>query len=308
MPNIMASTNQSPEYQQAEKKFQLAQTDEERIVCLEEMIRTAPKHKSSDSMRANLRTRYIKLKAKLENKKTQKRGSGKQSIKKEGLQAVLIGLTNSGKSSILASLTNAHPEISPIMFTTRVPGIGTLDFERVKIQLVDLPAIESEFFDLGIVNTADVLLIVINQIEDLNQIYQFLSRATGEKLIVFNKIDTFDESEKRKIDARLKTKKLDFILFSSITKENLLELKEKIFQKFNKIRIYTKQPKKSRDLDPIIMNPESTVKDVAEKIFHGFSSQVKEARVTGPSSKFPNQKVGLEHVLKDRDVIEFHTR
>ena len=52
----------------------------------------------------------------------------------------------------------------------------------------------------------------------------------------------------------------------------------------------------------------STVKDIAEKILHGLSKQVKETRITGPSSKFPNQKTGLDHVLKDKDIVEFHTR
>ena len=56
------------------------------------------------------------------------------------------------------------------------------------------------------------------------------------------------------------------------------------------------------------MNPNSTVKDVAEKILHGFSERVKETKITGPSSKFPNQKVGLQHQLKDLDVVEFRTR
>ena len=48
------------------------------------------------------------------------------------------------------------------------------------------------------------------------------------------------------------------------------------------------------------------LKDVAEKIFHGLSDNIRESRVTGPSSKFPNQKVGLNHILKDKDIIEFH--
>jgi ribosome-interacting GTPase 1 len=57
-----------------------------------------------------------------------------------------------------------------------------------------------------------------------------------------------------------------------------------------------------------VLNENSTVKDVAEKIFHGLSRNVKETRVTGPSSKFPNQKVSLEHTLKDRDIVEFWLR
>lgn len=303
----MASTNQSPEYQQAEKKFLLAQTDEERLVCLEEMMRTAPKHKSSDSMRANIRTRYIKLKEKMERVKKQKRASSKPSIKKAELQACLIGLTNSGKSSILASLTNAKPEISPVQFTTKEPIIGTLDFEHIKIQLVDLPAVESEFFDSGIANTSDVLLIIITNIEDIEKILPFLEKSSAARFFVFNKIDLLDENEKRKLEARLKSNKIEYILFSAVTKENTHEFVEKIFFKFNKIRIYTKQPKKPADKDPVILEKNSTIKQLADKIFHGLSSQVKEARVTGPSSKFPNQKVGLEHELKDKDIVEFKT-
>jgi ribosome-interacting GTPase 1 len=73
------------------------------------------------------------------------------------------------------------------------------------------------------------------------------------------------------------------------------------------IRVFTKEPGKPRTEDPIVLSKNSTVKDVAEKILKGFSKKVKETRVTGPSSKFPNQKVGLSHILKDLDIVEFHT-
>jgi len=303
----MASTNQSPEYQQAEKRFLQAQTDEDRVVCLEEMIRFAPKHKAGESMRANLKTRYIKLKEKLERVKKTKKSSGKPSLRKEELQACLIGMASSGKSSILASLTNAKPEISSYQYTTKFPIVGTLDYSNVKIQLVDLPAVESEYFDQGIANTADVLLLVITSLEEFHKIEKYLEKSIGSRLIILNKIDLLDENEKRRAEARLRSNKIDFVMYSSKTKENIELLKERIFQKFNKIRIYTKQPKHPADSDPVIMLPESTVKQVADKIFHGFSDKVKEARVTGPSSKFPNQKVGLEHVLKDKDIVEFKT-
>jgi len=303
----MASTNQSPEYQQAEKHFLQAQTDEERVACLEEMIRFAPKHKAGESMRANLKTRYIKLKEKLERIKKTKKSSGKPSLRKEELQACLIGLTSSGKSSILASLTNAKPETSINMYTTKFPIVGTLDYNHVKIQLVDLPAVESEYFDQGIANTSDVVLIVITSLEEYSKIEKYLGKAVGNKLVIFNKIDLLDENEKRKAEARLRSNKIDFVMFSSETKENIELLKERMFKKFNKMRIYTKQPKHPPDKDPVIMLPMSTVKQVANKIFHGFSDKVKEARVTGPSSKFPNQKVGLDHILKDKDIVEFKT-
>ena len=73
------------------------------------------------------------------------------------------------------------------------------------------------------------------------------------------------------------------------------------------IRVYMKEPGKAATTIPAVLPVGSNVKDVAEGIFHGFFRTVRETRVTGPSAKFANQKVGLTHVLKDRDVIEFHT-
>jgi ribosome-interacting GTPase 1 len=106
----------------------------------------------------------------------------------------------------------------------------------------------------------------------------------------------------------LQSKKYNFVLISTKTKEGIEELKNKIFQSFDKIRIYTKEPGKEKSPKPMILGPESTIKDFAEKILKGFSSKVRESKIWGPSSKFPGQKVGLQHKLKDLDVIEFKTR
>jgi hypothetical protein len=73
------------------------------------------------------------------------------------------------------------------------------------------------------------------------------------------------------------------------------------------IRVYTKEPGKSPSPIPVILKEGSTVRDVAESILKGFSQRVKETKITGPSSKFPNQIVGLNHVLKDKDIVEFKT-
>ena len=40
----------------------------------------------------------------------------------------------------------------------------------------------------------------------------------------------------------------------------------------------------------------------------GPDGKVKETRIWGPSSKFSGQVVGLKHVLKDMDVVEFKTK
>ena len=100
----MASTNQSPFYQKAEQEFHEATTDEERIACLEIMMKECPKHKSSENMRKNLTNRYKKLKENITKQKRSGKG-GQAGIRKTDMQCVLAGFPNVGKSTIFKTLT-----------------------------------------------------------------------------------------------------------------------------------------------------------------------------------------------------------
>lgn len=301
--------NANYKFANAQEKYYSASTDEEKLEALEEMLRTMPSHKGAENLRKNLRTRYKKLKQELERSK-KKRGSGKSGIKKGEMQAVLVGLTNSGKSSILKILTNAQPRIASYGFTTTEPEIGILNYANCNIQVVDLPPIASASFDKGITNNADTLLIVIEKIHEIPAVMeQIRQNKKAEKIIIFNKIDLYNEDIKRKIRETLRSKKYNFSMMSTFTKEGVEDLKEKIFKSFNIMRVYTKHPGKREKLDnvPVILQPNSTLQDVAEKILHDYSKKVKYAKITGPSCKFPNQKVGLKHIVKDKDVVEFFT-
>jgi uncharacterized protein len=303
----MASTNQSPEFLAAQKRYLNAETDESKLLALEEMMKYMPKHKAGESLRADLRLRYKKLKEKIiEQKKKKKQTKTKEGIKKEGVQIVIIGLTNSGKSCLLSRLTNAKPEINSLEFTTQKPSLGILYLEGIKFQIIDMPAINHETFNQGIANSANILLITITSLNDLEKISPFLEKSIGKRIIVFNKIDLLNQGERRKIQATLESKRHNFCLISCKTLEGLDILKGKLIENSNMIRIYTKQPGKQVDQDPVLMKPLSSLEDLARKVFHS-NIKIKEARVTGPSSKFPNQIVGLKHVLQDKDIVEFHT-
>ncbi len=302
--------NASYEFANAEKQFIEAKTDEERLLGLEEMMRTVPDHKGTNNIRANLRTRYVKLKEKIEKNRSRKKGAkAKFSIKKGEMQVTLVGLTNSGKSSLLHKLTNANPLIANYSFTTQIPEIGILHYENCQIQIIDLPAIGSENFETGIINTSDTALIIIEKVSDILEIEKVLTRFKGKKIIVLNKIDIFSENEKRRLTDQLKSKRYNFVLVSCKTGDGNGELKEKIFQSFDKIRIYTKSPhQKEADKEPVIMLPNSTVESIAKIIFRGNLSIIKKIRIWGPSSKFGGQEVGMKHQLRDKDIVEFSTR
>ena len=299
--------NAHPEYIAAEGEYLKAKTLEERIERLKKMISCAPAHKSGENLRAQLKTRLKKL---LEQKEKSKKSgkSQKIGIKKEEMQAVIIGKTNSGKSSLLNALTNAKSETSNFPFSTTYPKIGMMHYESADIQIIENPAIESEYYDKGLTHTTDVLLILVNSLEEIKEIEIAVNEPNKKRIIVFNKSDLLNENEKRKLQSTLQSKKYNFVITSSLTGEGLEELKEKLFNSFEKLRIYTKEPGKEKSKKPIILEPGATAREVAEKILKGFSQRVRETKIWGPSSKFPGQIVGLNHKLRDLDIVEFKTK
>ena len=303
--------NAHPDFLAAEKEYHLAYWPEEKLKALEKMISLAPKHKGAENLRAQLKTRYKSLKDKIEKNKKSKKSS-KQGIKKEDMQAVIIGFTNSGKSLLLSSLTNANPKISPIesaKFTTKKPEIGILEYSPgVQVQLIEVPAIDSDFYDRGIVNTADTIIVLVTEMKQIEEIKKILEKARGKRIILFNKSDLLSNQNKRKISETLKSKRYNFEIISAKTKEGFDPLKEKLLKSFDKMRIYTKEPGKEKTERALILEEGSNVKDVAEKVLRGFSKNVKETKIWGPSSKFPGQKVGMNHNLKDMDIVEFKTK
>ena len=164
--------NAPVEYFKAEDRFRSAKSREEKIAALEEMIRLLPRHHGSENAHAQLRSKLAKLK-----KETKKKGGTKTSIAKEGeAQVCLIGYTKSGKSWLLSKLTHAKPKISETPFTTTKPEVGMMDYEGVKIQIVEIPStFEPEH--LSIARSCDLVVLVskgedIKKLENKSQLEQ----------------------------------------------------------------------------------------------------------------------------------------
>jgi len=299
-----------PEYTKAEIAFHEAKTLEEQLLFLNKMISHAPSHKGAENLRQQLTTKRKRLESQIEKKR--KRGKPtKGGIRKEEMQAVIIGKTNSGKSSLLKTLTNAQPKISSVKFTTNKPQIGIMEYNNSQIQIIEIPAINGENFDKSIVHTADIIIALLKTDKDIPEMKKSLDIATGKIIYVINFSDKLLPKEKRKVSARLKSKRYNFEIISCISnwpENGIEELKKHIFESFDIIRIFTKEPGKPKTKKPIIMKPNSKTIDAAEKILKGFSKKVKTIKIWGPSSKFSGQIVGLNHKLKDLDTVEFTTK
>jgi hypothetical protein len=159
--------NLSPEYKKAEKEFKQAREPRERLRCLREMLRAIPKHKGTEHLQADIKTRIKQLTEELTgSKKGAARSGPSHAVRPEGAaQVALIGPPNAGKSSLHARLTGSHAEVGQYPFTTHAPLPGMLAYQDVHFQLVDLPPISADFMEPWYVNalrTADAALLVLD--------------------------------------------------------------------------------------------------------------------------------------------------
>lgn len=168
-------------------KYREARTHEEKIKALEEAISCIPHHKHTEKMLRQLKKRLAQLRRELEHKPAKGGRKDEFSVEKEGAaQVVLLGATNSGKSSLLAALTNATPDIAEYPMTTRKPTPAMMVYEDVEIQVVELPAILTEALEetsiayksLGIARNADLIAVVLDAsnrpLEQLKKIVEML--------------------------------------------------------------------------------------------------------------------------------------
>jgi len=324
--------NLPPEYFEAEKKFKQASTMAEKLAALEDLIASVPKHKGTDKLRADLRKRASQLnKEAIALRRTKKGGRDSlYNVQREGAaQVALVGFPNSGKSSILASLTNAAPVIADYPLTTLLPLSGMMPFENIQIQLVDLPAIANESTDgwvSGILRNTDAFLIVLDLSDEpetqmeliLEQIGRWNIHVTAKgpedhkgirkrALIAANKSDLTGAGENFQGFRERWSGMLPLVPLSILRKENLEELKRAIYDVTGIIRIYSKPPGKEPNLTmPFTIHSGCTVMEFAEHIHKDFLSRLKFARIWG-SAKFDGQKVERGYVLKDKDIVELHT-
>ena len=339
------AANLSPEYREAETAFKTAREPKERLQCLRDMLRTIPKHKGTEHLRADIKTRVKELTEELASaKKTGVRGGPPTVIRPEGAaQVALVGPPNTGKSSLHAHLTGSHAEIGPYPFATQYPLPGMLPVEDVAIQLIDQPSISPDHPIPWIGNalqTADAAALVVDLsrpgcVEQVVQLHEILA----ERRIVLSPRWPTDDGEAEDEDAVpdpfttvlptvLVAHKSDLVedvageveileelaeityptLATSLeTGEGLEDLGPWLFDRIGVVRVYTKVPGLPADMGrPFTVRSGQTVLDVATLVHRDIAASLAYARIWG-TGWFDGQQVGRDHPVRDGDVIELHT-
>jgi small GTP-binding protein len=135
---------------------------------------------------------------------------------------------------------------------------------------------------------------------------QFIDAVVGNRhyvpaVAVLNKIDLV--SDKFITEAKKRVGE-EFVPISADQNLNLDKLKEAIHERLNFIRVYLKPRNGPPDLEePLIVAAGASVSDVCAKIHRRFAGEAKYALVSGTSVRFNPQRVGMDHVVQDRDIV-----
>jgi ribosome-interacting GTPase 1 len=337
-------TNVSPEYKKAEDAYRRAREPKERLDCLRDMLRTIPKHKGTDHLQADIKTRIKQLSEELSGpKKGGRRGGPSLVVRPEGAaQICLVGPPNAGKSHLHTELTGSHSDIGPYPYTTHLPVPGMLPFEDIHFQLVDLPPVSDDFMEPWFVNAlqpADCVLLVIDvsDPECLEQVPTVIERLAEKKIFLRSgwpgldgtpAADTEDEDDpfSLSLPTLLIANKSDLdpdpgevetleellglrypaLTVSAKTGDGLDLLGAFLFRALEIVRVYTKTPGKPADNDkPFTVRRGGTVLDVARLVHKDIAEGLKFARMWG-NEVFDGQQVGPDHIVVDGDLVELH--
>jgi uncharacterized protein len=334
-------TNVTPEYKAAEAEFRKARTPEDRLHWLREMLRTIPKHKGTEHLQAELKTRVKELTEALAGPRKGGARTGPPTVlHAEGAaQVALLGPPNSGKSSLHDRLTGSHAEVGPFPFTTQYPQPGMLPFEDIYFQLVDLPPVSAQHLPPWLYNTlqpaaASLLIVDLGDpdcVEQVDELHRLLSEARvtltasweqradeGEDedlfevvlptLLVATKTDELSNPEEELATFReLTGYRYPAVAVSTVDGQGLDQLGPFLFEHLDVVRVYTKVPGQPPDMTrPFTVRRGQTVGDVATLVHKEIAADLRYARLWGPGT-FDGQQVGRDHALADGDVVELHS-
>ena len=170
-------------------------------------------------------------------------------------------------------------------------GINIEFSKKCKLSYETAKAIIMEYM-----SNADVVIR-----EDINE-EQLIDAILGNRvylpsIVAINKID---------VDSKI-SKIKDAIYISAKEGYGLEELKKKIFEKLELIRVYMK-PNGKIEEKPMVLKKGATIKDVCIKLHRDFLKNFKFAIIEGPSADFSRQRVGLNHKLEDGDIVTIVAR
>ncbi|RLG29258.1 GTP-binding protein HSR1 [Methanosarcinales archaeon] len=326
--------NLTPQYMAAEERYKAAKDDRERLKALKEMMALIPKHKGTEKLQAEIKRKIARLRDEMEVRRSRGGRRFSYSVEKEGAaQVMVVGPPNVGKSQLINALTGANLEVANYPYTTRIFHPAMMPYEDIKIQLVDLPALSSQYIEnwvSSMIRISDMMIIVLDISRDdvLEQMETTLSILEGFKIkcqgiteqvpednihwvclktvVVANKADLAGAADNFKIFEEFYQDLYEIIPVSALNHTNLDSLRRAIVDRLEIIRVYSKRPGHEPEMNhPFTFYKGDTLMDFARAIHKDFAKNLKFARVWG-KDVFSGQRINKDYLLQDKDIIELH--
>lgn len=203
---------------EAKKKWNEASSarkPQEKLEKLQEFLSLIPKHKGTSRLCAQVKRQIATLRREIEESRRRKvgRGGPRFFIEKEGAaQVVILGPTKVGRSSLLASVTNAKVEVSDYPYTTQEPVPGMLQHEDLQFQLVEAPALVKGSADgetwglqtLGLARNADGIILMVDLSENPREQLSLILSELEKARILTQKPSAKVEIERKHVGAGLR--------------------------------------------------------------------------------------------------------
>jgi hypothetical protein len=130
------------------------------------------------------------------------------------------------------------------------------------------------------------------------------NRVYVPAFVIINKVDLISDEELKNKIQFITNRGWDAVTISALKNQGIDILREKIFSELKFISVYMKPVGEKADMkEPLVIKQGSTIEDVCRKLHRDFKEKFRYATVTGPSAKHEMQKAGLDHVLKDGDIL-----
>jgi len=138
----------------------------------------------------------------------------------------------------------------------------------------------------------------------------FSSLVYKPTILVANKLDAAEAEENLiKLKEFMKDVKIPLIPVSCRGNQGLEKLGDCIFRMLRIIRVYPKEPgAKKPSSKPLVIEEGATVIEAAKKLHSKLYKEFRYARIWGPSAKYPGQRVGPNHLLRDGDIVEIRLK
>lgn len=315
----------------------------EELRILEEYLADWPEFKGPyQEMRKKYERRMGELRRVLSVRSSHSEHGDPFSVRKRGLAEIaLVGLPNSGKSSLMNALTGADVKVADYPYTTLTPNVAMWNPGAFGFEVIDLPPVpEASLGDVhyasglkeAILN-ADLLCLVVSLESDLAAEVRALrdrlrevgvtpvftpARVGGSgrlpseaplsdrgAVVVGTRIDTAGLEKLETLSDLLPGAS---VFGHPMDPSGSDDLSSALCGFLHRIVVVARDPRSKDEPLRYAVPAGATVFDLAKHIHNELADTAARAKVWGGSARFPGQEVGLDHTLTTGDVVEIYSR